>query len=300
MLLLCFIYRCCPDRYEYIYTMKKLHLSLLIVAASILFSCEKSVEESARLLLAEARGLYALNEYNTARMLIDSLSLTYPKAYKTRREAELLRREVMLKEKQRDVEYFTGMCDALSSKRDSLVAGFVFNKEGQYQDMGYYTVPSQAIALNPFNNFLRASVRENGDAYLTSYYRGAKIAHKTLKVSAGDSFVVCDEPFSSRSYWYLGTYNERRDYRYGADNGIMDYISSASSPVKVEISGEQGKYEYMLRGEDAVAIRRVIELSNLLKMLNEANTMRDEAQRALDFLIKSQQRSQVQSADDNQ
>ena len=272
--------------------MKKLHLLLLLAATYTLFSCEKSIEEPARLLLAEAQELYAADEYNSARILIDSISMTYPKAYKTRREAEILRREVMLKEKQRDVEYFTGMYDVLVERRDSLVTGFTFNKDAQYQDMGYYTVPSQAIALNPFNSFLRASVKENGDAYLASYYRGAKISHKTLKVSSGESFVICENPFSSRSYWYLGVYNERRDYRYGADDGVMDFIASATDPVKVNISGEQGKYEYMLRDDDAKAIKRVIELSNLLKMVEEARSMRDEAQRSLDFLIKSQQRSQ--------
>lgn len=272
--------------------MKKLHLLLLLAATYTLFSCEKSIEEPARLLLAEAQELYAADEYNSARILIDSISMTYPKAYKTRREAEILRREVMLKEKQRDVEYFTGMYDVLVERRDSLVTGFTFNKDAQYQDMGYYTVPSQAIALNPFNSFLRASVKENGDAYLASYYRGAKISHKTLKVSSGESFVICENPFSSRSYWYLGVYNERRDYRYGADDGVMDFIASATDPVKVNISGEQGKYEYMLRDDDVKAIKRVIELSNLLKMVEEARSMRDEAQRSLDFLIKSQQRSQ--------
>lgn len=272
--------------------MKKIHSLLLSLFAVMLFSCEKSVEEPARQLLAEANEFFATNDYNSAKMLIDSISITYPKAYKTRREAEILRREVMLKEKQRDVEYFTGMYDMLTLRRDSLVTGFVFNKDAQYQDIGYYTVPSQAIALNPFNSFLRASVKENGDAILTSYYRGAKIAHKTLKVSAGESFVTCDSPFASRSYWYLGVYNERREYRYGADGGVMDYIASATSPIKVELFGEQGKYEYLLRGEDATAVKRIIELANLLKMVEEARCMRDEAQRALDFLIKSQQRSQ--------
>ena len=272
--------------------MKKIHLSLLLVATALLFSCEKSVEEPARLLLAEAKELYAGSDYNSARSIIDSISVAYPKAYKTRREAEVLRREVMLKEKQRDVEYFASMYNMLAERRDTLVTGFTYNKDAQYQDMGYYTVPSQAIALNPFNCFLRASVKENGDAYLASYYRGAKIAHKTLKVSSGDSFVTCDRPFISRSYWYLGGYNERREFRYGADDGIMDFIASATGPVKVELFGEQGKYEYMLRDEDVTAIKRVIELSNLLKMVEEACAMRDEAQRALEFLIKSQQRSQ--------
>ena len=277
---------------ENISIMKKLHMLLLFVATFLFFSCEKSIEEPARILLDEAKELYACDDYNSARAFIDSISITYPKAYKTRREAEILRREVMLKEKRRDVEYFTSMYNMLSERRDSLVTEFVFNKDAQYQDMGYYTAPSQAIALNPFNSFLRASVKENGDAYLASYYRGAKISHKTLRVSSGDSFVVCDQPFSSRSYWYLGVYNERRDYQYGSDAGVMDFIASATSSVKVELMGEQGKYEYVLRSEDVKAIKRVIELANLLKMTEEAAEMRNEAQRALDFLIKSQLRSQ--------
>lgn len=281
-----------PFTLKNITTMKRTNLLLLLVATLSLFSCEKSIEEPARLLLAEAKELYAGNDYNSARAIIDSISVAYPKAYKTRREAEVLRREVMLKEKQRDVEYFTSMCEMLSERRDSLVTEFVFNKDAQYQDMGYYTVPSQALALNPFNSFLRASVREDGDAYLASYYRGAKIAHKRLKVSSGDSFVACENPFVSRSYWYLGVYNERREYRYGADDGVMDFIASATDAVKVEIFGEQGKHEYMLRAEDIDAIKRVIELSNLLKMVEEARGMRDEAQRSLDFLLKSQQRSE--------
>lgn len=277
---------------EYYNTMNRLCLSLLLSAALFLVSCEKSVEEPARRLLDQAKELYAGSEYNAARLIIDSISVTYPKAYKTRREAEILRREVMLKEKQRDVEYFASMYGMLVAKRDSVVAGFSFTKDAQYQDMGYYTVPSQAIALNPFNNFLRASVKENGDALLTSFYRGARISHNTVKVSAGDSFVECSTPFSSRTYKYLGVNNERRDYRYGNDGGIMDFIAAAPSPVTVELKGEHGRYEYTLRPEDVAAVRRVIELSNLLKSAEEARSMRDEAQRSLDFLLKSQLRSQ--------
>lgn len=272
--------------------MKNPYIILFLLACALFSSCENSVEEPARHLLAQARELYAAEEYNKARVLIDSMSVAYPKAYKTRREAEVLRREVMLKEKRRDVEFFTDMCEKLSAKRDSLVSGFIFNKDERFQDIGYYTVASQALNLNQSNCFLRASVREDGDAYLASYYRGAKIAHNTLKISSGDSFVVCDNPYLSRSYWNYGLYNERREFRYGSDNGIMDYIASATSPLKVEISGTMGKCEYTLRNEDAVAIKRVIELSNLLKQYKESCAMRDEAQRSLDFLIKSQQRSQ--------
>lgn len=279
-------------KYANIIKMKKFDFSLLFVITILLLSCEKSVEDPAQMLLAKAKEQYAINDYNRVKMYIDSISVAYPKAYKTRREAELLRREVMLKEKQRDVEYFTNVYNTLVQRRDSLVTGFVFTKEGQYQDIGNYTVASQALVLNQFNSFLRASVREDGDAYLASYYRGAKIAHKTLKVSTDDGFVICEKPMLSRSYWNYGVYNERREFRYGADDGLMDFIASSTTPLKVQLIGDIGKFEYVLRAEDVVAVKRIIEFSNLLKTLEEAHTMLDEAQRSLDFLIKSQQRSQ--------
>lgn len=269
--------------------MKRIAYLLLLLAT---ISCEKSIEESARLLYVQANELYMAGEYNGARMLIDSLSVTYPKAYRTRREAELLRREVLLKEKQRDLEYYTVMYDAFTSRRDSLVVSFVYNKDAQYQDMGYYTLPSQSIALNPFNTFLRASVKENGDASITSFYRGVKISHNRVKVSAGDSFAECQEPFSSRSYRYLGVYNERRDFLYGSDGGIMDYIAEASAPIRVELFGENGNYSYQLREEDAIAVAKVLELSGLLMAVEETRSLRDEAQRSLDFLLKSRKYSQ--------
>ena len=86
-------------------------------------------------------------------------------------------------------------------------------------------------------------------------------------------------------------YNERRDYRYGSDGGIMDFIAVADGALKVELLGGSDKVEYTLRNDDAVAVRRVLELSNLLKAVKETSAMRDEAQRALDFLLKSQERS---------
>ena len=270
---------------------------LLFCVAALFLSCEESVEGRAMLLLEEAKAESNAGNYNTAKLLIDSISVTYPKAYKTRREAELLRRSVMLVEKERDVLFYTSSLESLAVQKDSLLRDFDFNKDSHYQDMGYYTIPSQAMKLNPFNNFLRAYVKENGDAYLTSFYRGKRIAHYQVRISTGDNFVECDKPFQSRSYKELGVYNERRDYKYGNDAGLMDFVSSSGGPFKVELIGEYGKFEYTMRYEDAVAITQVLELSGLLKAMEEVRLLRDEAQRALDFLRKSQERSAAASVE---
>lgn len=272
--------------------MKKIQIiPFFLSLAFILSSCEKTIEEPAKELLAKAQTLYEAGHYNSAKQAIDSMGISFPKAYKTRREGELLRRQIMLDEKQRDVAYFTALYDSLVAQRNNLVTSFNFNKNTKYQDDGFYSVPSQAMAVNPYNTFLRAIVKENGDAYIVSFYRGKKISHTTVKVSSGDSFVVCDAPFSSRSYKDLGVYNERRDYKYGNDGGIMDFIAVTNGALKVELSGGTGNYEYTLRKDDAIAVKRILELSNLLKAVQETSVMRDEAQRALDFLLKSQERS---------
>lgn len=268
-------------------------LPLLLLLAAVLVSCEDSVEKPAMELLEEARKEYAAGNYNTARLIIDSLSLTHPKAYKTRREAELLRREVMLDEKQRDVVFYEESLISLAAQRDSLAQTLTLNKDSRYQGTGIYSVPSQAISLNPFNSFLRATVKENGETYITSLYRGKRIAHKSVKVSSGDSFVDCSVPFLTRSYKEAGVYNERVDFKYGADGGIMDFIAASSGPFKVKLEGGYGTFEYTLRHDDVLAISQILELSKVLRAIEETREMGKEAKRALDFLRVSQERSKA-------
>lgn len=272
--------------------MKRLsYLFFSLVMVLFFLSCEDSVESKARELLAQAGNEYATGNYNAARLLIDSIKVTYPKAYKTRREAELMRREVLVKEKERDVSFYDETLSSLLEQRDSLSGMFTFSKDSRFQDEGVYTVPSQAISLNPYNCFLRASVKENGDTYIASLYRGKRIAHKSVRVSAGDSFVDCSSPLATRSYKELGVYNERLDFKYGADGGIMDFIAASGGPFKVTLEGSGGKYEYTLRHDDVLAISQVLEMSKVLNAISETKAMREEAQRALDFLMKSQERS---------
>ena len=192
---------------------------LILLFLPFFFSCGEKAEDPAAALLEEARKECEAGNFNNARMLLDSLSTAHPTAYKTRREAEIFRREVMIKEKERDVLYFTSEIERLSACRDSLVSSFTFNKNSRYQDTGYYTSPLQPIASNAASTYLRASVNEDGTAFIVSFYRGRAIEHTTVKVSSNGYYAVCDKPYSSRSYREYGVYSERRDYKYGEDGG---------------------------------------------------------------------------------
>ena len=265
--------------------------ALLAIVALFIVSCVSKVEDPADELLSRARIEYENGKYNNARVLLDSIKIVSPKAYKALREAEKLRREAMIKENERNVVYFEEELQSLISVRDSMAVGFDFTKDKRYHEKGYYTAPSQAIALNAFNNFLRASVYEDGTMYLTSFYRGKSIKHKTVKLSMGDTYVSCDKPFLERTFKDLGVNNERRDYRYGEDGGLVDFVVATQGTIEVELSGANGKVNYTLRAADAEAIRAVFELSQAIKAVKTVEEMLDEARYMLDFLKRSEARS---------
>ena len=264
---------------------------LFAAAVLFVFSCVSKVEDPAEALLSRARVEYENGKYNNTRVLLDSIKIVSPKAYKTLREAEKLRREAMKKECERNVAFYEDALQSLTATRDSIAAEFDFNFDKRYQNKGYYTVPSQAMAQNVYNNFLRASVHEDGAMYLTSFYRGKSIRHKSVKLSAGDTYVSCDKPFLERNYKDLGVNNERRDYKYGEDGGLIEFVLLTEGAIEVELSGANGKANYTLRPADAAAIRKAYELSLAIHAVKRAEDLLGEARYMLDFLKKSEARS---------
>ena len=271
---------------------------LFAAAALFVFSCVSKVEDPAEALLTRARVEYENGKYNNTRVLLDSIRIVSPKAYKTLREAEKLRREAMKKECERNVVFYETELQSLIAARDSLAALFDFNFDKRYQNKGYYTVPSQAMAQNVYNNFLRASVHEDGAMYLTSFYRGKSIRHKSVKLSAGDTYVSCDKPFLERNYKDLGVNNERRDYKYGEDGGLIEFVLLTEGAIEVELSGANGRANYILRPADAAAIRKAYELSLAIHAVKRAEDLLGEARYMLDFLKKSEARSAASESEE--
>lgn len=270
---------------------------LILLFLPFFFSCGEKAEDPAAALLEEARKECEAGNFNNARMLLDSLSVAHPTAYKTRREAEIFRREVMIKEKERDVLYFTSEIERLSACRDSLVSSFTFNKNSRYQDAGYYTSPLQPIASNAASTYLRASVNEDGTAFIVSFYRGRAIEHTTVKVSSNGYYAVCDKPYSSRSYREYGVYSERRDYKYGEDGGIMDFIAAGEAPFVVELSGGSSSHTYTLRASDVEAIKAVAGLAVLLRDITRQRQLLSDAQISLEILRRNSEISKQNNTD---
>ena len=269
--------------------MKKI-LSLCAVAALAFAACGTSPDAAADALYKQADAAYTAGDYQSAKIYIDSIRATYPTVLPVRRKAIELMRSVELAEQQRTLDYCNETLAHLEARRDSLLPAFELERADRYQDEGSYIIPSQALRVNVYNSLLRARVTESGKAFITSLYRGKRIAHSSVRVSAGGSYAECDKAFMSHTFRNLGVNNERLDFLRGEDGGIMDFIAHATTDITVELRGEQGTHKYTLRSSDAAAVARVVELSRVLQAIAEYRNMAAEAERHITFVQKSRER----------
>lgn len=274
--------------------MKKLNLFSAILILSFIFvsckdavlPCESSVEKHAKELLAQADRAYEAGDSHKAKVLMDSIRNSCPRAYKTLCEVEDLYHKVLLDEKKRDIAFYENRLEELYAVRDSLAQGLDYRKDQQYEDYGVYSHPSQSIKENSNNCFMRATVNEQGEGVVTSYYRGKRIGHRKIKVSSGDFFVEVDVENADRAWTgrEYGVYVERYGFKTGNDGGIMQFIANAKGKVFVELTGEGTSYKYELRESDAVAVARILELQDVLATIAETRRMLSSAHHALAYL----------------
>lgn len=274
--------------------MKKVVYSFAVIISVVFLSaCGESVEERAQHSLQSARMAYEAGDFQSAKIELDSLKILYPKAFNARREAMKLMRDVELAEQQRSVSCFDSMLVAKRAELEKVVkAGFVFEKDEKYQEIGNYMVASQAPMKNLKNSYLRGQVDENGVLTITSIYRGKPIAHNKVKVAVGDSFAESSNPISNYSSKHLGVTTERVDFRFGKDEGIIGFIVlNAGKNIKVELSGKSS-YTYTMRKDDVQAITGLYDLSMLLSSIREIEAAKKEALRHIEFIERNKQRSE--------
>ena len=165
--------------------MKKIAIYIPLVAA-LLTACEgdrRAAEER----LAQAQALYERNEFFGAKNEIDSIKMLYPKEVTVLRQALNLMRQVEWKEAERNIAF----CDSvLPIKREELVglkAGFVFEKDSAYEEIGHYIWKRQTIERNVQRCYVRCGVNEEGEMYLASvFYGGKPIEHTSVRLSTKD------------------------------------------------------------------------------------------------------------------
>ena len=271
--------------------MKKL-LGLLVLS-TLVISCGESIEQKAEHHLDNAKEAFSIGNYNVAKQEIDSIKILYPKAFEARRQGIRLMQQIEEAEQMRIIEYEDSMVAVAQAAFDKIKAGYAFEKDERYQDIGLYTIKSQAPQRNTDRTYIRAQVDELGRMTLISSYRGSSyIHHDWLKLSVGEVYVDTPESKDRHEFTDLGVYYEWLSFINGNDGGAAAFISAnKDADIRYTLYRKAGQEEsrpvyrnLKLNKDDRYAIASLYELSQVLLSLNEHKNLRDEAQRHLMFI----------------
>ena len=271
--------------------MKKL-LGLLVLS-TLIISCGENIEKSAGRHLKNAKEAFSVGNYNVAKQEIDSIKILYPKAFEARRQGIKLMQQIEEAEQMRIVEYEDSMVAVAQAAFEKIKGNYAFEKDERYQDIGLYTIKSQAPQRNTDRTYIRAQVDELGRMTLISSYRGSSyIHHDWLKLSVGEVYVDTPESRDRHEFEDLGVYYEWLSFINGNDGGAAAFINANKDENitytlyrKTGPDSSRPVYRNLkLNKDDRYAIASLYDLSQILLSLNEHKNLRDEADRHLQFI----------------
>ena len=269
---------------------KQILLSIVLLAA---VSCGESIEQKAGHHLDNAKEAFSIGNYNVAKQEIDSVKILYPKAFEARRQGIKLMQQIEEAEQMRAIEYEDSVIAVATAAFEKIKGNYAFEKDERYQDLGLYTIKSQAPQRNTDRTYIRAQVDELGRMTLISSYRGSSyIHHDWLKLSVGEVYVDTPESSDRHEFEDLGVYYEWLSFINGNDGGAAAFINANKDANitytlyrKTGPDSSRPVYRNLkLNKDDRYAIASLYDLSQVLLTLNEHKNLREEADRHLKFI----------------
>ena len=274
--------------------MKKIGLSALLVCA-VLTGCGDGGEKQAQLHLQKAEKALLLENFNEAKLQIDSIKVLYPKAFEARKKGIKLMQQVDLKEQTKTLAYLDSALLVKQAQLDSIKGNFVLEKDTAYQDIGNYFYPTQTVEKSLGRSFLRGQVSELGEMSLTSIYcAGGKLNHTSVKVSVGELFA--ETPMSKDSYETtdLGKTIEKSDYKVGEDGGVVGFIiANQDKNIQLQFVGDK-TYRTAMQKTDRKAIVELAELARILSGMEEIRKQQKEASLKIQFVSRKIEEAKLQ------
>ena len=274
--------------------MKKIGLSALL-ALAFLTGCGDGGEKQAQLHLQKAEQALLLENFNEAKLQIDSIKVLYPKAFEARKKGIKLMQQVDLKEQTKTLAYLDSALLVKQAQLDSIKGNFVLEKDTAYQDIGNYFYPTQTVEKSLGRSFLRGQVNELGEMSLTSIYcAGGKLNHTSVKVSVGELFA--ETPMSKDSYETtdLGKTIEKSDYKVGEDGGVVGFIiANQDKNIQLQFVGDK-TYRTAMQKTDRKAIVELAELARILSGMEEIRKQQKEASLKIQFVSRKIEEAKLQ------
>ena len=247
--------------------MKK--LIIFFCGTLALTACGNGIEKKANEKLTIARAAYERGDYEEAKTQIDSIKILYPKAFEARKAGQELMLDVELKAQQEILAFLDSALQAKQAAFDAIKGKYTLEKDAEYQQVGNYIWPTQAIEKNLHRSFLRFQVSEQGIMSMTSIYCGAgNIHHVGVKVMTPDGSFA-ETPTSKDSYETsdMNEKIEKADYKLGEDGNVIEFLNlNKDKNVRVEFIGDR-RYTTTMSPTDRQAVAGVYELSKILSAM---------------------------------
>jgi hypothetical protein len=249
-----------------------------------IYSCDsrKIQEENADKRIKHIQKLIENNDFNAAKLKIDSIHLLFPLLVEKRRIAAALQDTIIRRESSRSLAYCDSILPSKIHLMDSIQRNFRFEKDKKYQDIGNFVYKTEQTENNANRTYLKTYVDENADFYLVSNYCGPKIEQQSVEVTVGDLFAHTDtisttDPNNHR-YDDGGSHFESIIFKNQSQNGVVEFIAqSTSKMIKVSLHGKKS-YIYYLSDTDKKAI---IETYNLWKVKKDVVQLQKEIKKAI-------------------
>ena len=261
--------------------MKKYSIGLLLLC--VLSSCNQDAKQ-AQEGLDRARAYYERNEFFSARNEIDSVRAKYPKELGAMKEALTLMRQIDLREAERNIAFCDSLMPIRLHEADSLKAGFTFEKDSAYEEIGNYIWKQQTIERNVQRCYVRCGVDENGEMYLASvYYGGHPIDHTSIKLSTPEGLYAetASIPYDGGVNYHfkdMGSTTEVVTYKgTNAQDAIKFIYDHAQERIRVEYKGGKPYVIYMAEADK----KALVATYNLATALTDIHRMVETKRKAL-------------------
>ena len=258
--------------------MTKQHLFICALCAMLFTACQPSEEQRAATLVNDAKQLVDGGQWRQARIVLDSLHLTYPKQVAQRRLAKALEDSITYLEAQRTLAYVDTLLPPLLAQADQLIKRFKYEKNEKYEDHGKYVHRLLSTGSNTSRNFIQAYVLDSRQTVVKSYYYGTyQVNQQTLRLSANGE----ETAFSGRNHHFQdGAHHEIMTFDEDNALAVLNFINThQNSKVRVEGIGDKPtrNWVYYLNDKEKEALSDTYQLGFLMKDINQLERMQRTA-----------------------
>jgi hypothetical protein len=273
---------------------RSLLVTLQLSFSVFLISCSSVSEIKPDDYLFRAKELIQKQQYQLAKLYVDSVRIRFPKEYAKIREGLSVMREINYAEQNRTLAFCDSMLEVRQNELPAAKSNFTFEKNVEYETIGHYVYKSQVQENCLGRTFLQTKVDEKGNLVLTSYYCGNRsLNHNRVRVSVGDGTyaetnIVPKDGALNYSWNDGATHYETVRFNRKAENGVVSFVlSHTSQPVRVSLIGGSAK-TYLLGSSDKQAMQAAAELSVILSDITRLLDEMHLAQAKLDYIYRKQ------------